>query len=174
MRTRIWRVFSIAGGAILALAGLAYFSSRRPADLAFHFLAGHEPWHRGTHDTSSGMQSTTVYCFPAYHDSICYTASKELSALGYREVSAPIDYGTGDYRFDPRYRTIPSKFRKEGRTSLSICINKGRFLEERGGNLSFSRELDWVNVVIRQTRLPFSLGRELRYWYDKLFQRNRI
>ena len=171
-RPRIWLAFSIIGGWILALVGLAYFPSRRPADLAFHFVAGHEPCHRGAHDAGGGMRRTIVYCFPAYHDSVCYTASKELLALGYREVSAPIDYGGGDYRFDPRYRTIPTEFRKEGRTSVSICINKGRFLEARpDGNLSFSRELDWVNVVIRQTRLPFSLRRELRYWCDRLFQR---
>ena len=104
--------------------------------------------------------------------SVSYTARKEVLRLGYTEISPPMRYDTGKYRFNSRHRKVTTEFRKEGvLTLVSIRIVKGRFLEERpGGNLSFSMELDWINVVIRQTRSPFSLRRVLRYYSDKLFR----
>jgi hypothetical protein len=152
-----------------------YLSSSNTADLAFHFLAGQEPWHQVVHQTPGGAPTIMVYCMAAYHDSVCHAARQEVLSLGFKEVSPPIRYGAGDYRFDPRYRLVTSEFRREGRTSISIRIGTGRFLEARpDGNLSFSSELDWVNVVIRQTRAPFSLWRELRSWWDKLFRKSTV
>ncbi len=179
MRPRVRRtillVFAIVGGFLLALIVSACLSSSGTPDLAFHFLAGQEPWHQVVHQTPGGEQTVVVYCLTVYHDTLCHTARQELLPLGYKEVSVPIRYGVGDYRFDPRYRLVTSEFRREGRTSVSIRIGTGRFLEARpDGGLSFSPELDWVNVVIRQTRASFSLRRELRSWWDRLFRKGTV
>ena len=168
---RVLLVFFIIGLILSALIGLTCHSSN--STTAFHFLADYEPSHSGMRDGPWGKQTVTVFCFPGYHDSVSYTARKEVLGLGYTEISPPIRYDTGDYRFNPRHRRVTTEFRKEGMfTSVSIRIDKGRFLEERpDGNLTFNMELDWINVVIRQTRSPFSLRRVLRYYSDKLFRR---
>ncbi|MBL7186310.1 MAG: hypothetical protein ISS70_08280 [Phycisphaerae bacterium] len=170
---RIWLIFFIIWGILVALIGFPYYSSRSTADLALHFLSDHEPWHRGASDGAWGKQVVTVYCFFGYHDVVSHAASKELLGMGYLEISPAIDYGSGKYRFNPRHRRVTTEFRKDGiLTSVSIRIGKGRFLNERpDGNLSFSMELDWINVVVRQTRSPFSLRRVLRYYSNKLSRR---
>jgi len=176
MRRRVWMkillILFIVGGIVFALIGFAYLSSSGKTVPAFQFLAEHEPWHSNVHESTQGEQNITVYCFFGYHDNVSYMARKELIDLGYMEVSAPIRYG-GDYRFNPRDRNITTEFRKEGVfTSISVRIRKGRFLEGRpNGNLYFSSELDWINVVIWQTNSPFSLRRVFLYWSNKLLRR---
>ncbi len=168
-------ILSILGGLLLALVVFACLSSSGTPDLAFHFLAGQEPWYQAVQRTRGGEETVVVHCLAVYHDTLCHAARQELLPLGYREVSPPIRYGAGDYRFDPRHRLVSSEFRREGRSSVSIRIGTGRFLEARpDGSLSFSSELDWVNVVIRRTRAPFSLWRELRSWWDRLFRKGTV
>jgi len=174
MGRRIWiRILSVLIVIVvifLAFIGFAYHSWRSTTDLTFDFLADQEPLHRGIHNSPWGAQVVTVYCFPGYHDSVSYSASEEVLDLGYIETSRPISYDRTEHMFDPRYRRVTTEFRKDGVFwSISIRIGKGRFLEERpDGNFSFSMELDWINVVIRRTRSPFSFRRVLHYYSDKL------
>jgi hypothetical protein len=143
-----------------------YRSSRSTADLTFQFLVGQEPLHQSTRQTDSGKETVVVYCFFGYHDTVCEAAGKELRRQGYTEITRPIDSSSSNFRD----RRMTSIFMKRGRAGAMIRIGTGRFLEERpDGGLSFSGELDWVNVVIQQTRSPFSLRRELRSWWDKIF-----
>jgi hypothetical protein len=168
-RIGIGAVLLAVSGILLGVLGSAYRSSRGTASFAFHFLADRERLHHSVQETSSGKETVVAYCFPAYHDTVCDAAATELRALGYTEITPPIDYSSAGYRFDPRDRKLTTVFLKRGRTPTTISIGTGRFLEERSdGNLSFSNELDWVNVVIRQTQPRFSLRRELRYWLDRL------
>ncbi len=167
MRMRILLGFLIIGGILFTLIGFAYHSSHIIENLTFCFLTDHEPLHSSMRDGSLGKQVITVYCFPGYHDSVCYSASKEVLDLGYTEISPPINYEKAEYR------KVTTEFRKDGVfESVSVRIGKGRFMEERpDGNLSFSSELDWINVVIRQTRAPFSFLRTLQYYSGKLSRR---
>ena len=162
-RRRLGLVLVIAGVLVLVLATGSLYLSSRPAPLpAFGFLAGQEPWHSDTRKTARSSDAVT-----AYHDSVCYSARKELVPLGYAEITRRIDYSSAGGRFDPRDRRIPVMFRRQaGRTSTNVRIAKGRFLEVLpNGNLRFGGELDWVHVVVTQSRL--SLWQVLRRWWSR-------
>ena len=174
LRMKILLVLCIIGGVVFALIGFAYLSSVRKVNPAFHFLTDREPWHSNVRESPQGEQTVTVYCFFGYHDNVSHMARKELLELGYMEVTAAIRYD-GDYRFNPRDRNITTGFLKvDVFTSTAVNIRKGRFLEELpDGNLSFSNGYDWINVVIRQTKSPFSFRRAIQYWSNKLLRRSR-
>ncbi len=165
MRIGVWSALPIVASVLSAATAFAYLSWRSTSDAAFHFLAGRELVHQSTHETSSGREMVAVYCFFAYREAVCDAAGKELRALGYTEITPAVDYCSSD----SRNRRGTSVFLKWGPRSAQILIGTGRFLEERpDGNLSFSDEADWVNVVIRQTRPRFSPYQELRYWWDRI------
>lgn len=169
-KKRLWLILSVIAALLLTAAGVLYWHSRPAPPPTFDFLTGRRLCHEGTRKTSASVDALTVYCFTAYHDSVYRSARKELLALGYTEITPPIDYSAAGHRFDPRDRNITSMFHKRaGRTSLRVRIAKGQFIEaDAGGALRFTADLDWVHVVITRSRQRFSLRRELRRCWNKL------
>lgn len=175
-RKRLWLALLIIAALLLAAAATLYWYSRPGPLPTFGFLTGRQPCHESTWKTASPFTddaAVTVYSFPAYHDSVYGAARKELLALGYMEITPPIDYSATGHRFDPRDRNPRAMFRRQrGRDFISVRVFKGRFLEAPpDGSLRFTTDLDWVSVMIHQVRLRFLLKWELRRCWDRLFGR---
>jgi hypothetical protein len=168
-------VLLLVAGLVAAVIALAYSSWRSSAIPSLLLLAEYEPCHRSTRDRSWGKETVTVYSFPAYHDSVCYSTREELMGLGCTEFPPyrPPDYN--DWRFNLQHRGASAHFQKEEIwTSVRITILKGRFLARRAdGTVTLGGDLDWGSVVITETRRPFSLRELLRRCRRKLPGRNR-
>jgi hypothetical protein len=176
MKQRTRKRFCLALLALAALlltaAGSLYWYSRPPAPPTFKFLAGQQPCHERI--WKAGLTyAQTSYSFSAYYDSIYPSARRELLALGYTEVTTPIDDSSADRRFDPRHMGVTSLFQKRaGRTLLNVRFGKGRFLETHPNEAPrFALDPGWVNVVIVHATEPFSLKRQLQKWWNNLHRK---
>jgi hypothetical protein len=140
---------------------------------AFQFLGGQRPIQVVRYSAGGDTDLCSIYSVPGDVQASCAAAQSELSALGYADVTRPLDYSfyTREYQLRQGSSGEAITIRIIGSARLRVYSTPKNSRYSSPDRYRYKREADWLSVEVVEHRGPSWLQRHIAYPVRNLFWR---